>query len=128
VAAPGLDRWTPISSGLPIGVALGAGIWLLSVSVTGQIEPWDSRTMYYPVALIGAGVVGGVLVAGHWVEVAVGIFTGQAVVMLARVLAEPAVGGPWPLGVALLGLYTLLALGGAAAGSRLRRVLDGRPR
>lgn len=125
---PGLDRWTPISSGLPIGVALGTAIWLLSVSVTGHAEPWDARGMYYPAALLAAGIIGGLLVAGHWLEVAVGIFTGQAVVLLARVLADPATGDPWPLGIALLGLYSLLGLAGAAAGSRLRRKLDPKPR
>ena len=122
----GFDRWTHLS-GLPIGVALGAGIWMLSASVTGQAEPWDSPGMYYQAALLGAGLIGGWLVADHWIEVAVGIFTGQAVVLLARLLADPATGGLWPLGVVLLGLYSLLALAGAATGAGLRRMLGGRP-
>jgi len=126
VSAPRLDRWTRVSSGLPIGLLLGAGIWVLSASVTGHQEPWDSPGMYYPAALLGAGVIGGFLVPGHWAEVAVGVFTGQAVVMLARVLAEPASGGLWPLGVLFLGVYSLLALLGAGLGSGLRRAVGGR--
>lgn len=115
-----------MSSGLPIGLALGAGIWMLSSSLTGRQEPWDSPGVYYPVALLAAGVIGGLLVPGHWAEVAVGVFTGQAVVLLARVLAEPASGGLWPVGLLVLGLYSLLALLGAGLGSGLRRIIAGR--
>ena len=89
MGAPRLERWIRISSGLPVGLALGAGIWVLSASITGHREPWDSPGMYYAAALLGAGVIGGFLVPGHWAEVAVGVFAGQAVVLLARVLAEP---------------------------------------
>lgn len=126
MSAPRLDRWTHLSSGLPIGLALGAGIWVLSASVTGRQEPWDSPTMYYATALVGAGVIGGFAVPGHWAEVAVGVFIGQAVVLLARVLADPASGGLWPLGLLLLGLYSLLALAGAGLGAGLRRIAGGR--
>lgn len=127
LSPPRLDRWNHISSGLPVGVALGAGIWILSASVTGHPEPWDSPRMYYPAALLVSGMIGGVVVPGHWVEVAVGVYTGQAVVLLARVLAEPGSGGPWPLGLILLGLYCLVALAGSLAGAGLRRALGGTP-
>jgi hypothetical protein len=126
MGAPRLDRWTRVSSGLPIGLALGAGIWVLSAAITGHQEPWDSPGMYYSAGLLSAGVIGGFLVAEHWAEVAVGVFTGQAVVLLARVLDEPASGGLWPLGLLLLGLYSLLALVGAGLGSGLRRVVGRR--
>jgi hypothetical protein len=127
VSAQRLDRWIQVSSGLPIGLLLGAGIWVLSASITGHQEPWDSPGMYYPAALLAAGVIGGFLVPGHWAEVAIGVFAGQAVVLLARVLAEPASGGLWPLGILFLGLYSLLVLVGAGLGSRLRRIVGGRP-
>jgi hypothetical protein len=125
VSAPRLDRWTPLSSGLPIGLALGAAIWLLSASITGRQEPWDDPGMYYAVALVGAGAIGGFLIPGHWAEVAIGIFIGQAAVLMARVLAEPAGGGLWPLGILLLGLYSLLSLVGAGLGSAFRRSMAG---
>jgi len=115
------DRWTQVSSGLPIGLVLGAAIWILSGVITGRAEPWDARGLYYASALIGSGAVGGFLVPAHWAEVAIGIFTGQAAVMVARVLTDPASGGLWPLGILLLGVYSLLALGGALLGSALRR-------
>jgi len=126
VGPPRIDRWIGTSSGLPIGLALGAGIWILSASITGHREPWDSPGLYYAAGLLGAGVIGGFLVPGHWAEVAVGVFTGQAVVLLARVLADPASGGLWPLGILFLGLYSLLTLVGAGLGSGLRRAVGGR--
>jgi hypothetical protein len=125
VTTPRPDRWTQVSSGLPIGVALGAGIWLLSTTLTGYSEPWDAPGLYYVTTLLGAGLIGGFVVPGHWIEVAVGIFTGQAAVMLASVLAQPGGGGLWPLGVLFLGLYSVLALAGAVLGSALRRLLFG---
>jgi hypothetical protein len=127
VGAPRLDRWIRISSGLPVGLILGAAIWVLSASITGHQEPWDSPGMYYGAALLGAGAIGGFVVPGHWAEVAVGVFAGQAVVLLARVLSEPESGGLWPLGILFLGLYSLLALLGAGLGSGLRRAVGGRP-
>jgi hypothetical protein len=126
VSAPRLERPIQISSGLPIGLVLGAAIWVLSASITGRQEPWDSPGMYYAAALLGAGLIGGFLVPAHWAEVAVGVFIGQAVVLLARVLADPADGGLWPLGVLLLGFYSLLSLLGAGLGSRLRRLVKDR--
>ncbi|HEX2219886.1 MAG TPA: hypothetical protein VHG35_13860 [Gemmatimonadales bacterium] len=112
-----------ISTGLPAGLALGACIWLLSATITGRAEPWDAPGMYYPAALLGAGLLGGFLVPAHWGEVAVGVFTGQALVLLGRALSEPGSGGMWPLGLMLLALYSLLALLGAGVGSGLRRLL-----
>lgn len=125
MSAPRPDPWTHYSSGLPIGVALGVAIWVLSSILTGHQEPWDAPGMNYPAALLGAGVLGGFAVPGHWAEVAVGVFSGQAAMLVARVLTEPPGGGWWPLGVALVGAYSLLALLGAGLGSGLRRAVDG---
>jgi hypothetical protein len=121
VSARGPNRWIRLSSGLPIGLALGAAIWVLSGIITGREEPWDAQGAYYVGALLGSGTVGGFFVPGHWAEVAVGIFSGQAMVLMARVLAEPGSGGLWPLGILVIALYSLLALLGAVLGSGLRR-------
>jgi hypothetical protein len=118
---PRLSRRIALSSGLPIGLVLGAAIWVLCRFFTGRDEPWDAAGSYYVMALLGSGAVGGFVVPGHWAEVAVGIFSGQAMVLMARVLAEPGSGGLWPLGILLLALYSLLALLGAGLGSALRR-------
>lgn len=126
MTAPKSERPIYLSTGLPIGLALGACIWLLSASMTGRAEPWDAPGMYYPAALLIAGLIGGFLVPAHWGEVAVGVFTGQALVLLGRAMSEPGNGGLWPLGMVLLVLYSLLALLGCGLGSALRR-FTGRP-
>jgi hypothetical protein len=117
-----LERWTYFSTGLPIGLVLGAAIWVLSASITGRAEPWDASGPYYPAALLAAGFVGGVLVPGHWGEVAIAVYTGQALVLLGRVLSDTGSGGLWPLGLMVLALYSLIALAGALLGSALRRL------
>jgi hypothetical protein len=121
-----LARWTYVSTGLPIGVALGAAIWVLSASITGRSEPWDASGTYDPAALLLAGFVGGALVPGHWAEVAVGVYAGQALVLLGRVLSDTGSGGLWPLGLMVLALYSLIALAGALLGSALRRLSNRR--
>ena len=121
-----LERWTYVSTGLPIGLALGAAIWVLSASITGRPEPWDATGIYYPGALLIAGFLGGLLVPGHWGEVAVGVYTGQALVLLGRVLSDPGSGGLWPLGLVMLALYSLIALAGAILGSAIRRLANRR--
>jgi hypothetical protein len=121
-----LERWTYVSTGLPIGLALGAAIWVLSASITGRPEPWDASGIYYPCALLIAGFLGGLLVPGHWGEVAIGVYAGQALVLLGRVLSDPGSGGLWPLGLMMLALYSLIALAGALLGSAIRRIANRR--
>ncbi len=119
-----LERWTYVSTGLPIGLALGAAIWVLSASMTGRPEPGDANGLYDPAALLLAGFLGGVLVPGHWGEVAIGVYAGQALVLLGRVLSDTGSGGLWPLGLVVLALYSLIALAGALLGSALRRLAN----
>jgi hypothetical protein len=121
-----LERWTYVSTGLPIGLALGAAIWVLSASITGRLEPWDASGLYYPGALLLAGFLGGLLVPGHWGEVAIGVYAGQALVLLGRVLSDPGSGGLWPLGLMMLAPYSLIALAGALLGSAIRRIANRR--
>jgi hypothetical protein len=104
-----------------LGLILGAAIWLLSPWVTGTTEPWDAGGGFYPGALLATGALGGLLLPLHWVSVALGIFIGQLLVIAGGVLADPASGGLWPLGVVLLSVYTLLGLVGALLGAALRR-------
>lgn len=112
-----LDR----RAGLLIGVGLGAAIWLVSPLITGRREPWDAESSYYPAALLGAGILGGVLAPHHWLSVALGVFGGQVVVLMGGVLGDPSSGGLWPLGILFLGWYSVLALLGAGLGASVRR-------
>jgi hypothetical protein len=102
-----------------LGLALGALIWLLSPVITGQREPWDAEGGYYPGALVLTGLLGGLAMPPHWGSVAIGIFAGQAVVLLGGVVAEPASGGLWPLGLLFLAGYSVLGLVGAGIGTAL---------
>jgi hypothetical protein len=113
---PSLNR----RGGLLVGLGLGAAIWLLSPLATGRREPWDAEGPYYLAALFGSGVLGGFLAPQHWVGAALGIFGGQALVLLAGVLTDPASGGLWPLGLMFLVLYTVFALAGAGLGAGAR--------
>ena len=107
-----------------IGLVLGAAIWLLSPWLTGRSEPWDAEGGYYAGALLATGAFGGLLLPLNWPAVALGIFAGQVLVILGGVLADPASGSLWPLGLVFLGVYSVLALVGALLGAALRR---GRP-
>lgn len=122
-----LQRWTYVSTGLPIGLALGAAISVLSSAFTGRQEPWDGPGIYYPAALLVAGLAGGFLVPRHYVEVGLGIYAGQALVLLGRVMSDPGNGGLWPLGLAVLAIYSLLAFAGALVGVALSRFAHRRP-
>jgi hypothetical protein len=104
-----------------IGLACGAGIWLLSPLVTRRSEPWDAAGGYYPWALFLTGLLGGLVVPSHPAALALGIVVGQALVLLGRVVADPTGGGLWPLGILFLGVYGVVALGGAAVGSLVGR-------
>jgi hypothetical protein len=100
-----------------VGGALGAAMWLLSALITGRDEPWDASGFYYPGALLGAGLIGGFLFPGRCFVFTLGIFVGQATVLITRVVADPGSGGLWPLGLIFMAAYSLLALVGALIGN-----------
>ena len=110
-------RW----SAFLLGLVLGAAIWLLSPWITGRSEPWDAEGGYYAGGLLLSGVVGGLVLPLHWASVTLGIFAGQLLVIIGGILADPASGGLWPLGVLFLAFYSSLALLGAVVGAVLRR-------
>jgi hypothetical protein len=90
--------------------------------MTGRQEPWDAEGGYYAGALLGAGVLGGLLLPRNSRWLVAGIFLGQAVVLLGGVLIGPHSGGLWPLGLAFLALYVMLALVGAMVGAGVRQL------
>jgi hypothetical protein len=100
-----------------LGAVLGSAIWILSAVITGRDEPWDSPGFYYPGALLAAGVIAGFICRGYWAVVTLGVFAGQALVLIGRVAGDPGSGGLWPLGLMFMAAYSLLALVGALIGS-----------
>jgi hypothetical protein len=115
-------RIRPTLAAFLIGLATGAAIWLLSPLISGRREPWDAEGVYYTGALFGAGFLGGFLLPQQSRWFVAGIFVGQVVVLLGGVLHDPSNGGLWPLGLAFLALYSLLALLGEVLGSTGRRL------
>jgi hypothetical protein len=112
-----------------IGAVLGLVLWLIPASFFGLSEPWDAEGPAYVVALLAAGLLVGFLGPNQLFAAVTGLFAGQLVVLLGRVLAHPGSDGLWMVGVVFLAGYTFVAAGiGAALGSGLRRRLAPVPR
>jgi hypothetical protein len=111
---------------LLVGFVIGLGLWLLPAQFLGQAEPWDGNSPAYPLALFIAGLLLGLLAPGRPGAVASGVFLGQLVVMLWRVVRSPETSELWLVGVVMLAGYTFVATGaGALLGSFLRRRFTG---
>ncbi len=99
-----------------VSVALGAGIWMASPTLTSHREAFDALGYYVP-ALLAAGVVLGVSGLGSGGAIYGGLVLGQALYMW---LALPT--GPlWAVGLFAVLLFSLLALPGIVLGNWLRR-------
>jgi hypothetical protein len=59
----------------------GASIWALSRPFTGQVEPWDSLSSYYAIALLMAGAFAALPGPRYWWLVPIGVFTGEHLYM-----------------------------------------------
>jgi hypothetical protein len=111
---------------LLVGFVIGLGLWLVPAQFLGQAEPWDGNSPAYPVALFLSGVLLGLLSPSRPGAVATGVFLGQLVVLLWRVVRSPETSELWLIGVVMLAGYTFVATGiGALLGSLLRRRLTG---
>jgi hypothetical protein len=104
---------------LLVSFILGALVWALSPTLSGHAEPWDAGGVYYPVSLLLAGLLSGLIRPQYfWVHY-LGVILGQLAFML---FFGP--GGPLIIvGIVLLAVYSLIALAGAAAGAGVRRLL-----
>jgi hypothetical protein len=111
---------------LLIGFVIGLGLWLIPAQFFGQAEPWDGNSPAYPVALFLSGVLLGLLAPSRPGAAATGVFLGQLVVLLWRVVRSPETSELWLVGVVMLAGYTFVATGvGALLGSLLRRRISG---
>jgi hypothetical protein len=109
---------------LLVGFVIGLGLWLIPAQFFGQPEPWDSEGPSYPLALAASGLVLGFLAPGRPAAASVGIFGGQLLVLIWRVVASPGTSELWLVGVVMLAGYTFVAAGiGALLGSEVRRRL-----
>lgn len=67
-------RWWRVSL---TGLVCGAVVWALSIPLTGTREPFDSDTLYYPVAMFAAGVVATLPAPRYWWLAVIAIFLGE---------------------------------------------------
>ncbi len=105
-----------ISALFGLSILLGALIWFLSPMLTGHREPWDANPAFYPVALFAAGFIPACFSARWFWLWAAGAWMGQVIAFLYLVVRSGN-GGLWPLGLAFLGVYSLLSLAGAGLGA-----------
>jgi hypothetical protein len=108
---------------------LGLAIWLVPSTFLGQAEPWDGDRPWYALALLISGLLLGYLGSAHSFAAVAGMFGGQLVVLLGRVITSPENSALWMVGVVFLAGYTFVATGlGAVLGTVLRRRLAPVPR
>ncbi|MFG0329195.1 MAG: hypothetical protein ACF8PN_04780 [Phycisphaerales bacterium] len=92
-----------------LSLVAGVVIWAASPMVTGEVEPWDSASVYYPGALFAAGFLCGWVAPASLFFTFLGIYLGQFGYLL---IALP--DGPlWIVGVFVLLMYTSIAFAGA---------------
>ncbi|WP_181295353.1 hypothetical protein [Pseudomonas sp. Q2-TVG4-2] len=98
-----------------IAAFAGAAIWALSPWLTGHAEPWDAGGVYYTAALIGTGLLTGLIVPKPlWA-----LYTGGVFGQFMYLLLLPS--GPLiAVGLVFLLLWSLLFPGGAYLGARVR--------
>jgi hypothetical protein len=107
---------------LALGFLIGLALWLVPAGFLHQPEPWDGNGPAYPLALLCSGLLLGFFSPGRTGAVVAGVFLGQLVVLLWRVIASPENSELWLVGVVMLAGYTFVATGlGALLGNFLRR-------
>lgn len=99
-----------------LAAAAAFAVWALSPWLSGYQEPWDAPGNYYWVGLLIAGTVSGfVNVKPLWVQYVGSVF-GQALYGLLFLSLGPLAG----VGLLFLAVWSILFLGGAYVGSRIR--------
>ena len=99
---------------LTFAIGLGAAIWAASPFIVHEAEPWDAEQgmsfLYYPAALVIAGLLCGLLTPRRPGISYAGLVVGQVAYMT---LFQPA--GPFViLGIVFLLFFTVLAMAGWA--------------
>jgi hypothetical protein len=94
---------------LSLSAFLGALIWALSPTITGEAEPWDSDSIYYYAALFVAGVISAIPGKKPVWAIYVGIILGQFLFILFFLPLGPLL----LIGLVSMSLFGLLTLAGA---------------
>jgi hypothetical protein len=104
------------------GTALGLALWLVPTFLSREPLPWDSRGPVYALALLLLGLILGFFGPAQTIAAVTGLFLGQLLVLLVRVVSNPSTSDLWLVSAMLLAGYTFIAGGlGSIIGSTLRR-------
>ncbi len=106
------QTWLTIAT----ATAAGASIWALSLLLTDHREAWDAGGGYYPVGLVAAGLLAGVLAPKPLWAHYVGAVLGQLAYMLIFLPTGPLIA----IGIIILLVASTLFLLAAAIGGYLR--------
>jgi len=114
---------------LILGAALGLALWVVPALLSDESLPWNSQGPVYAVGLLLIGFILGFLGPGQPIAAVAGVFIGQLLVLLSRVVTASATSELWLVSGMLLAGYTVVAGGiGAVLGNALRRRLVPVPR
>jgi hypothetical protein len=104
------------------GFALGLAIWALPSLLFHQAEPWNGQGPAYALTLVVAGLLLGFFGPRQLFASVAGVFGGQVVVVLTRMIRSPGANEVWMVSVMLVAGYTFVATGaGAVLGTLLRQ-------
>ncbi|HET8623732.1 MAG TPA: hypothetical protein VFM14_09245 [Gemmatimonadales bacterium] len=104
-----------------IGLVIGLALWMVPALAFAEPEPWDDDGPAYPLALLASGLVLGFLAPGQRSAAVAGVFGGQFLALLGRVVARPATSELWLVGAMILAVFTLVLTGaGTLVGGALR--------
>jgi hypothetical protein len=112
-----------------VGAALGLALWVVPALLSDDSLPWNSQGPVYAVGLLIIGFILGFLGPGQSIAAVAGVFVGQLLILVTRIVATSAMRELWLVSAMLLAGYTVVASGaGAALGNALRRRLVPVPR
>jgi hypothetical protein len=112
-----------------VGGALGLALWVVPALLSDDSLPWNSQGPVYAVGLLIIGFILGFLGPGQSIAAVAGVFVGQLLILVTRIMATSATRELWLVSAMLLAGYTVVASGaGAALGNALRRRLVPVPR
>jgi hypothetical protein len=111
-----------------LGAALGLALWVVPALLSDDSLPWNNQGPLYAVGLLIIGFVLGFLGPGQPIATVAGVFFGQLLVLLTRVMTA-STSELWLVSGMLLAGYTVVAGGiGVLLGNLLRRKLVPVPR
>ncbi len=106
-----------------LSVMIGILIWVLSPNFTGEAEPWDSQSGYYPLSLLLSGILIGFLGQRKPWLWPIGICLGQSLYVTIFFDQGTGVNFFFPIGMIFMLKYGLNAFIGSLVGSGIGKFL-----